>query len=839
MRGRAGNRGRHPGAWFAIAAAAVALALALHAPTPDTGEKASPEGRQEYYDALYSDGGSAELVAAWEELKSRQSVLRRDAGLWEWTSMGPGNIGGRVRAILLDPDFPSTIWLGGVSGGIWKTTDAGQSWRPINDFLPSLAVTDLVMTADDQYIFASTGEGQAGGGLQGAGIFRSADAGESWTQLPIPDAASFRWVHRLAVHPTRDGEVWAITRNGEVWSSADDGMNWKLEIDIPWRPTPTGSSLYYRGYDIDVTENPATGNTWVVASFRDSCLMSTDDGSSWTALDNNSGGLPQFSNRIEIAFGYRGPGLGPSIYASVNRNGGEVWRSWNAGASFTLQNSGTNYLVGGGGNNQGDYDNIIWADPANPNRIVVGGIDLWSSTDAGVTLDKSSEWQNYHTGSSAHADQHEIFPSNGYNSVDNFTLYFGNDGGIQVNRDIWGNGKNQGWENRANDLRITQFYAGAARTDLSVVIGGTQDNSTVRYTGSINGWDQDFTGDGGFCAISQLDPDLIFATTQVGGLYRSRNGGNGFNNISNNVPNSGNGNNWRFISPLAMEPGSLEAIWYGGDRIYRSADEGANFTQVRGPIANNERCSAIAFSPNSQQWIWLGYENGTVSRNLDSTPNWANVEGTGGGGGGAQVGALPDRQVTDIAVHPNNNLHAIVALSTFGGQALWETTDGGNNWSDITGTGTFDLPDVPVNTVTFHPDNPDWIYVGTELGVFASEDGGQNWSTMTNSPVAEGPANTRVTDLFWANNHTLIAATFGRGMYRSSPLVAVYVDQAHLATVPQLGTAAWPAGTVELGLELQGIGSDMIIEGATYDEPALLFGKRGLVTGRNGTVLIR
>ena len=152
----------------------------------------------------------------------------RDAGIWDWYWLGPGNIGGRVRAILTHPGDPDILWAGSVSGGIWKTTNGGLLWHPQDDFLPSLAITSLAMDPiNPDIIYAGTGEGFAGDGLPGAGVFRSFDGGDNWTQLmDIVDPDAY-FVYDIAHHPSVSGELLACTsdqaKTGKIWHTTNNG----------------------------------------------------------------------------------------------------------------------------------------------------------------------------------------------------------------------------------------------------------------------------------------------------------------------------------------------------------------------------------------------------------------------------------------------------------------------------------------------------------------------------------------------------------------------------------------------------------------------------------------
>ena len=781
--------------------------------------KATMIGRDEYWRLRLGEVPEGYLTRLRKEAARLPAVgPEKDGGLGSWNWLGPGNVGGRVRALVIDPANPQRMWLGGVSGGIWRSTNGGGWWTPVNDFMTNLAVSCMVMTPDRQYLFAGTGEGFPGGFVYaGEGIFRSGDLGQTWQQMTIPNATDFQYINRLAVHPTVDGRLYAVTGNGRLWRTDDDGASWTRTM-----------FLGNNGYDVKITGQTADGTPWLMVGCRNDLFLSTDDGATFTSVVSGAvtSPLPTGAGRVEVAFGTQA-GDDPVLYASISRNGGELWRSSDAGDTWTLRSTGSNIMVSS--QNQGFYDNVLWVEPGSPDRLVWGGIDLGTSFDGGQTLYLASDWRRYHDGLSAHADQHAIVPHPDY-SQSQRSIFFGNDGGVQNNEDIWTSGPLGGWTNLANGMGITQFYAGAAAPDLSVVMGGAQDNSFLRFTGgSAETWYQAQTGDGGYCAVNPSDPSTIYASAQNLALYRSRNGGDSYSYIGDNIPDVDHGNRVLFIAPFKLNINNPSSLLAGGKSIWYSTDEGNNWTAIRDSLASRSRCSAIEQAPTNPSRIFVGYADGTVSRTINTAPDWTDL----------QTASMPGAFVTDIAVNPTNQSDVIVAFSTFSGEALWRSFNGGSSWTVISQGGLLPLPAGPVNTVTFHPTNPAWIYVGTDAGVFATEDGGQNWSRTTVYPGSEGPANTMVSDLFWAED-VLLAATYGRGMYSTRPLVTVYVDLANAGNPGQDGSLADPYQSVNQAELSAGHGTDRFIAGGVYDEPdGLDLKKRGVISGRNGTVIIK
>ena len=351
-------------------------------------------------------------------------------GSWSW--LGPGNIGGRIRSIVIDPLNANKMWVGSVSGGIWHSSDAGAHWLPVNDFMANLAVATMVMSpTNSSIIYAGTGEGFGNNdAIQGAGIFQSTDAGITWNLLPSTNPATFPpppgcgvvnaappcpsfwpFVNRLAISP--DGTAILAATNGGIAQSNDSGTTWIQRtntpvFDVVFDPVNSGNAvageLGTARYTID------GGQNWPPASFA--------------PLISNGGTLAT-NGRVELAYARSNPQI---VYASVNNNSGDLYRSGDGGHNFFRVNTTTNFLSSGGW-----YGNAVWVDPLDANTVIVGGIDLWRSSDGGNNLTQISDWHQA-PGSSAHADHHAIVAHPGFNNTSNRIVYFGDDGGLYRRR---------------------------------------------------------------------------------------------------------------------------------------------------------------------------------------------------------------------------------------------------------------------------------------------------------------------------------------------------------------------------------------------------------------------
>jgi photosystem II stability/assembly factor-like uncharacterized protein len=673
-----------------------------------------------------------------------------------WQELGPGNIGGRLRAIAIDPRNPARIFVGAASGGIWLTENAGTTWRPINDFLGSLSVTTLVFDpANPNIMFAGTGEGSAG--LVGVGLFRSTDSGLTWNYLSntSPDLdQDWRFVNRISVHPQQTNIMLVGTTNGNnrsqgaIFRTTNGGQSWTKVANFK---AP------------DVAFNP--GNPEQVVAGREDGFISysSNGGVTWQAGPALVTTLTGRSNsaRAEIAWAVGQPGL---VYASLDNLQGEIWRSEDAGATW-VRRSGPAHM-----RDQGDYNNALWVDPTDPNHVITGGIDLYQSRDGGLNFTRISTWQA--APSSAHADQHAIVSVPGFN-VSNPIVYFGNDGGLYRADNVFAlNSGNfspaNGWRALNNGLGVTQFYAGAGKRSAGGrIIGGTQDNGSLSYQAGTN-WTTWAGGDGGYSAVDPIDDNTYYGQYVYLSIHRVINGGvrqyictgitEGLTGVTGQPYCGANATQKaNFIAPFILDPNNRDRMLAGANSLWASnnvRDPVPAWAAIKPPIggdAGTNYINAIATAEGNANIVWVGHNGGQVFRSsnaLAATPTWTQVS-TG----------LPARQVARILIHPTNHDHVIVSYTGFAVGNLWETRNAGASWTNITSN----LPAAPIFSVVRHPNRDTWLYAGTSVGVFASENGGQSWSTTN-----DGPANVRVRELFWYSNTELIGATYGRGMYRAT-----------------------------------------------------------------------
>ena len=677
--------------------------------------------------------------ALWHAKLQRDAMTPRERRMspgisWSW--LGPGNIGGRIRSIVVDPTNEQRILIGAVSGGIWQTVDGGQNWAPVDDFMASLCVNTMAIhPAFPHIMFAGTGEGITDfdefNTPQGGGVFKSTDGGRTWQALASTLHPDFSYVFRVQV--SQNGTVFAATSTG-LFQSDNGGTTWQSHLG---------------GRTLQVATHPSDPQKLLVSAFLGFVYWSDDGGLTF----NESvwpGGLGTPSDgRIELAYSVSNPEIVYASVADVQGIGGEalhgtkgLYRSQDGGKTFALVNDSVPFL-----GSQGWYANALWVDPTNPNLVIVGGLDLYRSSDSGQILSKISNWEV--APASAHADQHVIVNQHSYGGS-NRTIYIGNDGGI-YRADALTVQELSGWTALNNQLGITQFYGASAASD-GAIYGGTQDNGTLRGGTGQENWTQIFGGDGGFTATDPSDPNIVYGEYVNGQVFRSRDGGLTEDYIVNGLTDAGDGSKFNFISPLILDPKERKRLYVGGTRLWRCDPtlDTPVWESVKKPTVDKAKISTINVHPDSSDIVIVGHNDGKLYRSLNATLAAGSITWKQVG-----VGVLPRRFCSSIVRIGQNDVYA-----TFMGYEpdnVWKSADGGNSWINI-GTG---LPNISVSSIAIA-----WgghLVVGTDIGTFDSFDGGNTWTA-----AKDGLANVPVDQLVWESPNSLLAVTYGRGIYRTN-----------------------------------------------------------------------
>ncbi len=656
-------------------------------------------------------------------------------GRFGWTERGPNNIGGRTRSLVINPANTAEMWAGAVGGGVWRSTNAGTTWSPINDQLGTLAVCSLALVAGTPVtLYAGTGEGfYNGDAVVGKGIYKSTDGGLTFTQLTA--TAAWTYTNRIAVQPSNANTLLAATRSpGGIYRSTNAGASWTLVRSA----TACMQVLF----------DPNDGNQCVADIYESSVhrvVYSTNGGATWTNAASGLISQAGTSGRIELCYA---KSVANMVYASCGTGGGLIWRSVDGGINWVQQTTSA-------GSGAAWYYNTLWVDPTNANLLVTGAYHLYKSTDAGVTLAAISN--GYINTSQPHPDQHQVIADPGFDGVANRRVYVTNDGGVYTTANIYTASTSSGWTRKEQSYRASQFYGAAGDGTSGRITGGTQDNGHLTLPVGSNTAALTYGGDGGFAAIDWVNPNYIYGEYVYAQVHRSSNGGTSASYIDGGITEAGSAAN--FIAPILLDPNDPQRLLVGAASLWLTTNARAGsvlWSAIKPTVGSN--ISAIAVAPGDANVIWIGHNNGHVYKTSNGTaavPTWTAVDNN------SAPNPLPNRYIGRIVIDHSNSSTVYIGLGGFTGDNLHKTTNGGTTWVDLTGSGVTGLPSAPINGVAQHPSLNDRLYVGTEVGIFASHDGGLTWSTSN-----DGPADVSVDEVvFMHNSTTLLAATHGRGLW--------------------------------------------------------------------------
>jgi photosystem II stability/assembly factor-like uncharacterized protein len=714
-----------------------------------------------------------------------------------WQALGPGNIGGRTRTLVIHPDDHQVMYCGGVSGGVWKTTDGGQWWRPLADDLANIAVNSMAMhPTDPEVLYVGTGEGyfreEVRGTwlpLRGAGIFRTDDSGETWRQLPATGSPDFHWVNDLVTTADQPDRLYAATRSG-VWRSEDRGETWEQILasdehggclDLALRTDTAADWLYAACGTLDqatvyrrvmsgggqweaVLSEPGMGRTTLAIAPSDQRVVYA------LAASNLPGPDGHFEQGLLAVYRSTAAGDAGSWQVRVDNIDPVKLNTLLLANPAAASYRDCGWYSENRWINMGWYANVIAVDPVDPDLVWAAGVDLFRSDDGGSSWGLASYWWLDETWDAfAHADQHAIVFHPDYDGLLNRRMLVANDGGVFITNDARApvaQGEDavcdpyltgMRWASLNHNLGITQFYHGVPFPGAETFIGGTQDNGTVRGTAGAGheGWLQVLGGDGGYVAVDPTDPDLVYAETQRFYFNKSVDGGYSFHPARSGVtePDSA----YLFITPFVMDPGDPRRLWAGGHRIWRTDNAAGRWQAASTLLSSTAKISAIAVHPADSQTVLVGTSEGSIHRNDRALEAGAST--------GWPAVRPRDGFVSWIAHDPISSEVVYASYAGFGGPHLWRSRDGGSSWQPIDGSGDSALPDIPVHSVAVDPTDTANLYLGTDLGVFTSQDGGEQWA-VENTGFATAVTEALELGSDAAGNPWLFAFTHGRGAWR-------------------------------------------------------------------------
>jgi len=692
----------------------------------------------------------------------------------EYRSIGPAAMGGRVADVEGVPGDPNVVYVASASGGLWKTTNGGTTWKPIFERQGTISLGDIALApSNPEVVWVGTGETNVRNSVSfGDGVYKSTDGGKTWQHMGLTDTER---ISAIVINPQNPDIVYigalghAFGPNEErgVFMTTDGGKTWTktlyidnqhgvadLEID------PTNPNILYAGM-WSFERKPWTHRS---GSEKGGVYKSIDGGRTWNKLTN---GLPKLMGRIGIRVAPSNPNV---VYVIVEAKEGTLYRSDDRGETFKNASKNTDIV------SRGFYYTRVRVDPTNENHIFAVASTLFTSVDGGKTFRSIT--------GKTHVDFHALWldPKNPKRMWD------GQDGGVAVSYD-----SGETWEAVYN-IPLGQFYQIHAdnRLPFYYVMGGLQDNGswsgpsrTREPVGIMNDdWRMVSFGDGFYVINHPDNPELYLSESQGGEIvwtdWRSREqqSVNPWGRRSGGGPAAGRKFRFNWNSPIVLSQHDKTTVFLAGNVVFKSPDFGKTWEQISpdlttndpeklkdagGPVAIENTTAeyhstiiSIAESTVQRGQIWVGTDDGNLQVTTDGGKNWNNLIKN-------VSGIAANSPVSHVEPSRSNANTAFVAFDRHMFDDfrpyIFKTTDSGKSWTNISSN----LPaKAYVQVVREDPKNTNLLYAGTELGLFASYNGGKDWIPLhlKNLP------NVAVHDiLIHPRENDLILATHGRSIW--------------------------------------------------------------------------
>ncbi|MGZ3499339.1 MAG: VPS10 domain-containing protein [Vulcanimicrobiaceae bacterium] len=698
-------------------------------------------------------------------------------GKLKWRAVGPAASGGRIAAVAGSATNTNLYYAGTAGGGVWKTTNGGQTWQAVFADQKVSAIGALAIDpTDDNTVYAGTGETNPRNDVSyGDGLYKTTDGGKTWTKVGLENT---RHISRIIVDPhDRNhviagalGDVFGDSVDRGVYVSDDAGKTWSKTLYVG--PQSGASDIA-----IDVQHpNVVYAGIWQFrrepwtfhsGGDQDGLYKSTDGGKTWTRLTGH--GLPDgITGRIGLAVA---PSNGNRVYALIEASGGILWRSDDGGANWTMTSNDTI------ADQRPFYFSHVEVDPKDPDRVYGISNLLALSTDGGKKFHGIAD--------QVHGDYHAMWIA----PNDPNRMIVGEDGGQAISLD-----RGKTWFDMLN-MNIGQFYhVGVSSENPYTICGGLQDN--LAWCGASNSldpggiankdWFITAYGDGMWAVPDPVDPDYIWSDWQNGGLVlynrKSRDSWNVqpyFPSMAEQFDSSQSKYRFNWDSPIAFDPFDGHVAWFGGNVVFQTTDRGFHWKAISPDLTRNTKAHQvpsggpitkdvsgaeysdnilyIEASPLRKGEIWVGTDDGLVQMTLDGGRHWKNVTppaidrpDTSFG----RVETAAPSPVKDGTAYVNVDRHRSGDFKPY----LFVTHDFGKHWTSITNG----LPaDQYVRTVRPDIHNAGLVYAGTENGLWISFDGGSSWENFKNELPTVSVRDIRMQPQF----DDLLIATHGRSIY--------------------------------------------------------------------------
>jgi photosystem II stability/assembly factor-like uncharacterized protein len=727
----------------------------------------------------------------------------------KWRQVGPFR-GGRALAGTGVAGDPLTYYFGSVAGGVWKTTNGGNTWTPMTDKTGIMSVGAIaVAPSDSNVLYVGTGESCWRGDISyGDGMYKSVDGGKTWTHIGLEDT---RHISRVIVHPTNPdivfvaamGHAYGPNETRGVFRSSDGGKTWQKVL---FKDNKTGA--------IDLTFDPSNPHVLFAALYEaqrypwtavsggpgSGLYKSIDDGATWKRLEGH--GLPSgILGRIGVSVSGAD---GNRVYAIIEAEKGGIYRSDDAGDSWQLLTGDHRYTQ------RAWYFHHIFADPKNVDTVYVLNTAVYRSTDGG---------HSFNFVRSPHGDNHGLWidPTHPQWMINT------NDGGATISHD---NGKT--WTTQLNQP-TAQFYHVATDNDFPYhIYGAQQDNSTVAIAnrsdeGAIDrpDWYEVGGGESGFVVPDPTNSDIVYAGSYDGLITRFDKKTHQVQDVSSwplNPMGAGDADlkhRFQWTAPIATSPNDPKVIYHGGEAIFKTTDGGMNWTAISGDLTRNDKIKeqssggpltqdntsveyygtvfAIAESPVEKGLIWAGSDDGLLHVTRDGGKNWPDVTSK-------EFGEWSKVSIIEPSPHAAGTAYVAIDRHLLDDYRpyIFKTVDYGKTWTKITAG----LPDNSyAHAVREDPKRKGLLFAGLDNGVYVSFDDGAHWQSLRlNLPTVP------VHDLT-IKNDDLILATHGRAFWVLDNITpirqmtpAASTDEAHLYQPAAVVRFRGPGFTLPAGI---------------------------------------
>ena len=700
----------------------------------------------------------------------RVSAQALDANLWagmKWRSIGPFR-GGRVEAVVGIPGNPNIYYFGAVSGGVWRTTDAGRSWHPIFDHEPVSSIGAIAIDPrNPNIIYVGTGEPSLRGNISfGDGMYKTLDGGATWTHIGLEDT---RHIAKILIDPNDPntifvaaiGHAYGPNEQRGVFRSTDAGKTWQKVL---YRDDKTGA--------VDLVFDPQNPQILYAALYQEirtpwgftsggpgsGIYKSIDGGTTWSQLTGH--GLPDgIYGRIGLAVGADSS----RVYALIEAKKGGLYRSDDAGKTWHFITGDQRFIQ------RAWYYMNVFADPKATDTLYILNTGTYRSTDGGL---------HFSVVPAPHGDDHAFWidPQNPKRLME------GNDGGATISVD----GGNT-WSTQDNQPTAQFYHVSVDNRFFYYVYGAQQDNSTIAIASRTNhgdigdkDWYDVGGGESGYIVADPKDPDIVYAGGNWGIITRyDRHTGQ----VQDVTVWPVNPSGWsagqlphrfQWTAPIAISPFDSNTVYIGGEKLFKTTDGGITWTAISPDLTRNDKSKqlptggpltidetsveyydtifTVAPSTLERGLIWAGSDDGLVHITRDGGKTWSDVTPKG----------LPEWSRIDLidastyapgTAYLAADRHRLDDFHPY----VFKTTDYGKTWKQITDG----LPESNswVKAVRADPVRKGLLYCGTETGIFVSFDDGDHWQSLElNMPAVP------VTDMVVKDND-LVISTKGRSFW--------------------------------------------------------------------------